>query len=151
MWMLEKYRKVYAERIIDRAESYVVKGWLKSAVRCYEGFLKQHWSSPEIHERLGKLYYELGNNVKAGRYFYFKRELTESEAECVSLFEKSFGNDPVLILKRLLNKCCQPISELDSDTKQKLNDLLKEALRKNGFLPVFAQGMKRHFEKSGLE
>lgn len=150
MGMLEEYRQAYAERIIDRAGSYEVKGWLKSAVYCYEGFLKQHWSSPEIHERLGKLYYELGNNFKAGRYFYFKRELTESEAECVRLFEQSFGNDPVLILKRLLNKDRQPISELDSDIKRKLNDLLKEALRKNGFLPVFAQGMKRHFEKCGL-
>ena len=148
--MLEKYRKVYAERIIDRAGSYAAKGWLESAVHCYEGFLKQHWNSPEIRLRLGTLYYELGNNVKAGRYFYFKKDPAESEALCIRMFRESFGNDPVLILKRLLNKGCQPISELDIDTKQKLNDLINEAILKNDFVPTFAKGIKRHLEKAGL-
>lgn len=148
--MLEKYRKAYAERIIDRVESHVARGYLKSAVHCYEGFLKQHWNSPEIQERLGTLYYELGNNVKAGRYFYFKKYPTESETLCIRMFRESFGNDPVLILKQLLNKERQPISELDIDIKQKLNDLINEAILRNGFVPMFAKGIKRHLEKAGL-
>lgn len=147
----QEYQDACVERIIERAEKLSSNGFIKSAISCYEGALKSYWNAMEIQHRLGMLHLETGDQVKAGRYFYFKKDLTESELECVRLFEQRFGNDPVLILKRLLNKERQPASKLDMYTKQKLNDLINEAFLRNASVPIFARGMKRHFEKIGLK
>ena len=147
----EEYQEACIQQIIDRAEKLLSKGYIKSAISCYEGSMNRYWDSQEIQSRLGKLHLETGDQVKAGRYFYFKENPAESELICIRLFEESFGNDPVLILKRLLNKERRPVSKLDLFTKQKLNELINEAVIQKGVVPAFLGGMKRHFEKIGLE
>ncbi|MGV3611331.1 MAG: DUF6584 family protein [Fluviicola sp.] len=147
----EAYRQALILQIVERAEKFQRKGYLKSAIVCYEGAMKNYWNAMELQHRLARLYYETGDQIKAGRYFYFKEHQTETEEACVRLFEQQFGNDPVLILRRLLNKDRQLIKKMDPYTKQKINELICAAEIQLGYVPVVFQGIKRHFDKLGLK
>jgi tetratricopeptide (TPR) repeat protein len=143
----EEYKRALFERIVNRAEKYQDKGYIKKAIDCYEGFCKQEGENQEIHNQLGSLYLEIGNQFKAGRHFYFKQNLTPEEAECVRIFEQKYGNNSVLIAKHLLNKESYSVSKLDNYSKQRLNELIQDATRQVGITPKFLRGAKQHFEK----
>lgn len=147
----EEYQNALFERIVNRAEKHRSKGYIKKAIDCYEGFCKQHGENQEIHNQLGFLYSEIGDQFKAGRHFYFKEELTMQETECVRVFEKKYGHDPILIAKYLLNKDNYSISKLDNYSKQKLNGLVQDVIEQVGVIPKFLRGTKQHFEKIGLK
>lgn len=146
----QEYWKALKEQIIRRAEAHRKNGSLEKAISCCEGFLNHYNTDQQLHNYIGSLYLESGDVLKAGRHFYFKPDLTPEEEVCVRTFEKQFGNDPLLIAKKLIYKERFRISELDDFAKRKLSALVEAAIVRVGTVPRFLKAPKQYFDKWNL-
>lgn len=73
------------------------------------------------------------------------------EKECVIKFEKTYGNSPTLILKKLINKENYKIKELSTYAKLKLKKLTDEAIEESKTTPNFLKGIKMYLDKIKID
>jgi hypothetical protein len=130
-----------------RVEADLQKGDLQKAVRRLEGSLYGDPLNRERSNRLADVYFQSNNLAKAGRYWYFKPNKSEIELSAVQAFKKSLGNDPILILKKLVNQSFLRISLLNNFEVEQLEILLRELRNRQKILPGFLMPLERHLRR----
>lgn len=131
------YRNPDIDRIIARAEKFLEKGYILTAINRYEGFFNSVSTCQELHTRVAILYLEIGDPLRAGKHFYFKEAPSAIEQACISEFEKSCGNSPIQLLKKLLYWRNYRLQKLDAYTRLKLRVLLDAAAEEYPVTPSF--------------
>jgi hypothetical protein len=143
----EDYNSYLKKRIIKRVERRLSSQDILKAIKILEGFIKHNPIDQEIHNYLGQLYFQVNDEIRAGKHFYFKTDKNEYETRCVLKFKESLGNDPILILKHLIYKENHKISSLNSNTKFELKILITDIQNRYSLIPKFAIGIKLHLDK----
>jgi hypothetical protein len=143
----ENYKNKLALRLVERVEKDLSKGNILKAISRYEGFFQYHTLNQTLHDKVAKLYIEIGDYTKAGKHLFFKQNPSKQEKKCIYAFKKSCGNSATLLLKKLLPKENFSIKKADTYTKTVLKKLLKEAKQEIGQTPNFLKGIDAHFEK----
>lgn len=141
------YENAIESRLIKRIKNDLDKGDLNQAISRCEGFFECNFSNQKIHELAAKLYIQKGERVKAGKHLFFKYKPSEIEMENVKEFEKSCGNSPTLILKKVIPKQLLIISDMDSYSKLKLKKMIAESTDEMGVTPNFLKAHRNHLEK----
>ena len=132
--------------IIARANIDITKRNLIKAVSRLEGALEYNPLNQFLHYFAGKIYWEMGDKVRAGKHFYLLQNTSPQELECVKLFEKSLGNDPVLILRKIYRRGMR-LTSLDRNSRERIKMLVNSAAESYVPLPRFIVGLKRNFDK----
>jgi tetratricopeptide (TPR) repeat protein len=143
----DEYINALELRIIERAEKDVNKGYLKKAIDRYEGFFKNYPNNQIIHDNVALLYLQIGDKINAGRHFYLTETYSTEKIECMTEFERAYGNSPTLIMKNIINKHNFRISELNVQAKLKLKKLVEDSIIETGITPKFLRGIKAHLDK----
>ena len=122
----------------------------RKAIKILEGFLQRHPYANDINKHLGQLYFDQGDLKNAGRRWYFVNSKNENQLKSIMEFEKMYGYDPLLILKKLMqglqagHMSFSDIFErnyklqlLDKYTISELNRLIKLTIEKHKIVPHF--------------
>jgi len=144
---IKDYRKALESRIIKRAEKDMLDGDIDKAISRYEGFFRYYSTNQNLHNRIAELYIQKEDKIRAGRHLFLKENLSETEIQCVSRFEKSCGNSSTIILKKILPKENFRVKELNDYQKIKLKKLIDAATKESGITPNFLKGIKRYLDK----
>ena len=137
--------------LVARVNRNIENGDFDKAFNRLLSFIGAYPNFFEAQFYLATLYQQSGNEVKAGKYFFFIEELNESQKECITAFEKSYGNDEIIILKKLLPKQHFKVKKLSHFQKRILYARIKRIELKHGFVPVFCKGIYAHLQKCGSE
>jgi len=135
------------EKLLYRIENDLQKGDLLKAINRLEGAMEYYSFDEALNYRLANLYLQNNDLIKAGRRFYLIEDKTEIEKHAVVLFEKSFGNDPTMLLKRLLKVKRYMLRELTDFQLTQLNRLLKQSQLREGKTPRFLFSLEAHIKK----
>ncbi|MFT5599903.1 MAG: hypothetical protein ACI9N1_000134 [Flavobacteriales bacterium] len=146
-WRKER-RKRLELRLKMRVEKDILRGDVHQAINRYEGFFQLFPVNQDLHYDVATLYLQIGDQIRAGKHFYFQNSLSNVEQNCVKEFEKSCGNDSILILRRVMHKLNFKVSESDVEVKKKLKILMDDVVRNYPEVPKFLGGAKRHLDKA---
>lgn len=130
-----------------RVEADLKKGNLQGAINRLQGALHCNPLNAGYNYKLATIFYWCNNSIKAGRYWYFRLNKNQLELEAVKSFERSLGDDPVLILKRLINQQFFRISLLNSFEIKLLRTLLERVRGRQATLPKFLNPLVMHLRK----
>jgi hypothetical protein len=141
------YKKSKLEQLIARAERDLEQGDIHRAIARYEGAFRGRPHNAQLHDRVAKLYLEIGDSVRAGRHWYLKDNLAPKELGCVQAFERSFGNSPTHIMRNLmyLEGSRINLEALSEEARGRLRRLVIGAAEEQGQLPRFLWCFRKHF------
>jgi hypothetical protein len=143
--------KQYKQEVKDRLSKRIVKDLEKNdiqkAIDRYEGFFKRFPLEQDFHYHLGSLYMEMNDKVRAGKHLYFKENPSTKEQECIFRFEKQFGFDQAIILKKFLPKEHFSISACEPRIKALIKTKIEIIERETGQVPKFLIGVQNHLNK----
>jgi len=143
------YKDGLKKRLSKRIEKDLEKNDLQKAIARYQGFLKRFPLEQDFHDHLGVLYLQLNDKVRAGKHFYFKERPSTEEQECIFQFEKQFGFDQTIILKKFLPKEHFKISACEPGIKAIIKNKIEAIEQEKGQVPKFLIGVRNHLNKKG--
>ncbi len=149
-----RYTKYHKDRskklglkLINRVSIDLNNGDIEKAISRYEGFFNTYPTNQNIHNKVAELYINQKEFLKAGKHLFFKEHLNLEEKQCVFEFEKSCGNSPTLILKKIIPKNNYKVRLLDYYAKIKLKNLIEQATIESNVTPNFLKGIRTYFNK----
>ena len=89
------------EQTLERVEREIASGDLAAARDRLLGLLSTYPSDLHLRERLGAVYWRLGDRPMAGRYWYLAENPNDEIRRAIEAFERSCGGDEVQILRCL--------------------------------------------------
>lgn len=135
------------DKIVKRIETILLEESVEVAIEKIRGYMAQYYWSDWIREILGGLYYEVGNFILAGRYWYLKANFSSSEEDCVKLYIESKGNCLIDIVREQIGHVYKSPRRLSENVKDKLWSDIIEIRKANGHVPDFAKNWYAHIEK----
>ena len=117
------------------------------AIAKINGYLKLFFYNQNILNKLAELNYQNGNMVKAGQYWFFKENKSESEEMAVGRFKIAYGNDMKLVARKLIGHGFKSPKDLNEFTKNELFKILEEIHTTEGEIPDFAKNWYGHLKK----
>lgn len=137
--------------LFERVEADLSKGNHSQAARRLEGYLKHDPLNTCVLDKLATIFYAYGLEERAGRYWYLLFPKNDHRLEAVKAFEKSLGNDPTLILKKLITQTNFAFSRLDNQQLKVLVDLLLSVKEKESATPKFLYALESHSAKRQIK
>ncbi|WP_375561045.1 DUF6584 family protein [Bernardetia sp. OM2101] len=135
------------ERLFWKVDNDLANDDLDKATSRLESSLQFNILDTTYRKKLGNLYLQKNNFIKAGKYFYLLENKSEVEQEAIKVFEKRFGNDAILICKNIITQCHFSFSRLSNHQKSIFRNLLLDIHLKFGITPNFLKGLERHLNK----
>ncbi len=139
------------ERLFWKVNQDLENNDLNKAISRLESSLQFNILDAAYRKKLGNLYLQKNNLIKAGKYFYLLENNSETEVKAIEAFEKCFGNDPILICKNIVTKSHFAFSILSNFEKNVFRNLLLDIHSKFGVTPNFLKGLERHLKKQYLK
>lgn len=133
--------------LIERVETDLSNGDHKMAIRRMEGYLKHDPLDALVLDKISTIFNAYGLEARAGRYWYLQPDKKEHQMEAVKAFEESLGNDPTLILKKIITKTKFSFSRLNEQQLLILANLLTMVKEKGNITPKFLQALESHLKK----
>ena len=135
------------DEIAKRIELILVEESTEVAIERILGYMEHYFWSDWIREKLGSLYYKVGNYKLAGRYWYFKDNLNPEEEKCINLYMESKGKNIIDITREQIGHEFKSPRNLSENFKNRLWDVLTEIRETNGEVPDFAKNWYAHIKK----
>jgi len=120
------------------------------AIRRLEGSMIYHAFDPALRRWLATLYLAAGQDVKAGQYFYLVNKLPPEAQAAVVAFEKSLGNCPLAISRKLTPLYYFSYHHLTVYARQRYRELLHQIEARVGCVPKFLVGFAHQLRKYGV-
>ena len=89
------------DRTLNRIEADIASGDYGKARDRLHGLIATYPDALPLRRRLGDVYWQLQYPAMAGRYWYLEEDRSPQMAQACRAFERSCGNDPVLMLLAL--------------------------------------------------
>lgn len=137
--------------MLERVEADLSRRDHSMAVRRLEGYLKHDPLDAIVLDKIATIFDAYGLEERAGRYWYLHLQKKEHQTEAVKAFEKSLGNDPTLILKKLITKTRFSFSQLHEEQLLTLANLLNRVKNKEQTTPKFLRALESHLKKRGYK
>lgn len=119
---------------------------IDTAIHNLKGYMRLRYGHPVLCENIANLYIEKHDFRQAGKYIFYKENLSKQDKEILSVYFTYFGNDKINILKDLISEGTKSPVRIDYDVKVELFTMMNEVKAKNGFLPKFMWNWYYHFE-----
>ncbi|GAO44795.1 hypothetical protein FPE01S_04_00380 [Flavihumibacter petaseus NBRC 106054] len=119
---------------------------LLKAISRLEGAIRCNPLDKDLNCQLANLYFKNNDLVKAGKLWYLNLTQSESELVAVKSFTNSLGNDPTLILRKLLNRQFFRLNLLEEFQLEKLATLLEAVRKKEEKMPRFLYSLDSHIK-----
>lgn len=139
----------WRERLMGRVEHDLRRHRPLKAIARLEGARIWFGLDPELNQQLGDLYATQGNQLKAGRYWFLLPTLSEQHLPAIAAFQQSLGNDPVLILRKIIKSNNSEIKTLSPAQLAPLYRLLKVVKARQQPLPTFLQALDKNYRQHG--
>ena len=123
---------------------------MDTAIHNLQGYMRLRYGHPYLCERLADLLIKKGNILLAGKYIFYKGQLSNKEEEILFVYFQSFKNSKINILKDLMVEGTKSPIIIDYDVKVRLFTMMNEVKDESGFLPRFMWYWYHHF-KSNLK
>lgn len=127
----------------SRIEKSLKKGDVQAAINRLVGALEFRPLNQQLNNQLAGLYFQIGDLVKAGKYWYLKNDKGADEIKAVQEFEKSLGYDPILILRRIMANQSFATNQLSGFQLDILSVLLERIKEKGKKTPRFLLVLER--------
>lgn len=134
-------------RLFKRVKRNLQHGDLRKAISRLEGALYCNPLDKELNNNLANLYFQNHDLVKAGKHWYLDANLNEKELTAIMSFTNSLGNDPTLILKKLITKQFYKLNFLEDFQLDRLKNLLNGVKMKERELPKFLRSLDNHIQR----
>jgi hypothetical protein len=110
------------------------------------GYMSCFYGNVHLCEMIGTILIEKGRSIEAGKYIFFKNELTKSDIEIIDNYFESFGNNKINILRDLLGNDMRSPKNISSKAKRRLFNIMNDVKQVNGILPKFTLNWYNHFK-----
>lgn len=127
-------------------EKTICKEHIDTAIHNLQGYMRLCYGHSFLCENLANLYIKKNDFRRAGKYIFYKEQLTNQDQEILSIYFQSFGNDKINILKDLIAEGTKSPVRIDYDVKVKLFNMMNEVKAENSFLTKFMWNWYYHFQ-----
>ncbi|SFT43712.1 hypothetical protein SAMN05216474_0561 [Lishizhenia tianjinensis] len=134
-------------KIVKKIELILIEESTEVAIERIQGYMEHYFWSDWIREKLGGLYYKVGNYPLAGRYWYFKEDLNSEEEKCINLYTESKGKNLIDIAREQIGHEFKSPRNLSEAFKNGLWSVLTEIQKTNGQVPDFAKNWYAFIKK----
>ncbi len=131
--MPAKLGEMSKETVLSRIEADLQRGDLGKARDRLHTLVYNYPSDMALRARLADVYHRLQFPAMAGRYWYLEEHRTPEMETVIAAFERSCGNDPLLMLSAI--KFRGDPYQVGDYTRQRLGMLQQAVQDKYGFFP----------------
>ncbi len=136
------------EELLEKIDNIVATHERAEAIKKIEGYFKQFFWNNELRIKLGNLYLQESEFIKAGKMLYFKNQRTESEERAVVRFVESCGNNKMEIFRKLIgNYQSKPPRGIDIQMNKNIFELIFQVLKQENILPKEVANWIIHYER----
>lgn len=145
-----QYQAARKRKLQTKIQWDIDAGNTDRAIKRLEGSMRDYAFDPDLWRWLATLYLVAGQDAKAGKYFYLVDQLTAKEQAAVAVFEKSLGNCPLGISRKLTPLKFFRYDHLPVYARQRYQELLLRIEARFGCVPNFLIGLKHQLRKHGI-
>lgn len=137
----------FVRPVISRVDMDLKANNRLRAIQRLTGFLAYMSEDSSVRLLLAKLYYDDGNYLKAGQYFYFKEAWTFEEKRCVDIFIKRYRS-PVIRARKLVISNNFSLARAGSVTQERLWNLIVSIKETHTQLPKFLKNADEYLSRN---